>query len=255
MNQKKLLLSFISILMLANVACAAKPKVIKFAISDTTYKPFAKDHSKEELLGFDIELAKKLCEGMNTKCVFAKGCMGNMVPALRSGKYDAWISSVSITAERSKAVTFSDIYFSSTAKLLATKDSTFNAAPVEIEGRTIGVEADTSYIPYVKAIYGNNIKINIFADGQKVLNALKTGKVEAIIDDEIVLKHWRAEQKDSKNYRLIGLPAKHLDLIIQQYAIAVAKDNLKLVTAINKALAELKSDGTYNAIIKKHFEG
>jgi ABC-type amino acid transport substrate-binding protein len=179
--------------------------------------------------------------------------MSNMVSSLKRGEYDAWISAITITKEREKEIAFSDVYFSGIAKLMATKADTFNATPREIKGKTIGVEAGTSYIPYIKIIYDDFVTIKTFSSGDNLCLALKNGRVDAVIDDETVLKHWRSEQNDRKQYRLIGLPAKHLSLIKQQYAIAVAKNNPNLVMAINRVLAQIKADGTYKKIFDAHF--
>lgn len=230
----------------------AKIETIKFATRGM-YAPFTKLHTSEELYGFDIDIAKELCKRLQAQCVFSADQINNMLPSLKAGKYDAWIGAITIPEKHKKDVAFSDAYFLGMAKLLATTASTFSATPIELNGKTIGVEAGTSYIPYMKSIYGDTVKIQIFPTGHEACLALKNGKVDAVIDDSIVLEHWRSEHADKKHYRLIGLPAKHLGLIKQSYAIAMAKDNIELVAAINKVLAEIKFDGTYDLLIKKHF--
>jgi len=230
----------------------AKIETIRFATRGT-YAPFSKLHTNQELHGFDIDIANEVCKRLQAQCTISVDKIGNMIPSLKAGKYDAWISAIPVTEEHKKEIAFSDVYFSGVGELLATSTSTFSALPIELKGKTIGVEAATSHIPYIKFIYGDAIKILTFSTGHDACLALKEGKVDAVLDDELVLNHWRMEHADKKHYRLIGLPAKHLDLIKQQYAIAVAKDNIELITAINQALAEIKSDGTYDHLIKKHF--
>jgi len=230
----------------------AEIKTIKFATRGI-YAPFSKLHSNEEQYGFDVDIAKELCKRLQTQCVFSADKINNMIPSLKTGKYDAWIGAITIPEEHKKDIAFSDAYFSGVAKLLATTASTFSATPIELYGKIIGVETGTSYIPYIKSTYGDTVKIQVFPTGHEACLALKDGKVDAVIDDSIVLEHWRSEHADKNHYRLIGLPAKHLGFIKQSYAIAMAKDNTELATAINKTLAEIKSDGTYDQFIKKHF--
>lgn len=255
MNRKNVFLSigYVTLILVCTVSYA-KIETIRFA-TRAVYAPFSKPkmHTHEELYGFDIDMANELCKRLHAKCTISIDQIGALIPSLQTGKYDAWISAITITEERKKEITFSDPYFSGTAGLLASTASTFSATPIELHGKTIGVEVATSYIPYIKSMYGDAIKIQSFSTGHDACLALRDGKVDAVLDDEIVLNHWRTEHADKKHYRLIGLPAKHLDLIRQQYAIAVAKDNVELVTAINQALAEIKSDGTYEKLIKKNF--
>lgn len=253
MNRKNIFLNIVCMILISMCTISyAKITTIKFATRGI-YAPFSKLHTNEEQYGFDIDIAKELCKRLQVQCVFSTDKINNMLPSLKAGKYDAWIGAITIPEEHKKDIAFSDAYFSGMAKLLATTASTFSATPIELEGKTIGVEAGTSYIPYIKSTYGDAVKIKTFSTGHEACLALKDGKVDAVIDDSIVLEHWRSEHADKKHYRLIGLPAKHLKLIKQSYAIAMAKDNTELATAVNKALAEIKSDGTYDRLIEKHF--
>ncbi|CAL7960405.1 polar amino acid transport system substrate-binding protein [Gammaproteobacteria bacterium] len=253
MNRKNILLNTVCVaLILISTVSYAKIKTIRFATRGT-YAPFSKLHTNQELHGFDIDIANEVCKRLQAQCTISVDKIGNMIPSLKAGKYDAWISAIPVNEEHKKEIAFSDVYFSGMAALLATSASTFSALPIELKGKTIGVEAATSHIPYIKSIYGDTIKIKTFSTGRDACLALKDGKVDAVLDDEVVLNHWRMEYADKKHYRLIGLPVKHLDLIKQQYAIAVAKDNIKLITAINQALAEIKFDGTCDRLIEKHF--
>ena len=253
MNSKNIFLKLLCITLILSCNISyAEVKVIKFATRGS-YAPFSRLHTNEELYGFDIDIAKEVCKKLQAQCEFKVDHVSNMIQSLKTGKYDAWVSAITISEDNKKEIAYSDAYFSGMAKLLATVASAFSATPVELKGKTIGVEVGTSYILYIKKIYGDNVKIKTFSTGHDACLALKDGVVDAVIDDEVVLEHWRSEHADKKNYRLIGLPAKHLDFIKQQYAIAVAKDNVELVTAINRALGEIKSDGTYAQLVNKHF--
>ena len=248
LNPKKIFF----ILILISTISYAEIKTIQFAVS-IPGAPFTEQHVNQELQGFDIDIAKALCDKIKARCVFTADKIGNMITSLKTGKYDAWIGSVTVTPEREKEIAFSANYFSSVAKLIATNATTFSAAPIEIKGKTIGGEVDTDFVLYLQNTYGNTIKIQIFPSIATAYAALENGKIDAFIGDAIVLQHWRDQHSNRKKYRLIGLPYKHLRLIQQKYSIAIAKDNSALVIAINQALTEIKSDGTYNKIIKKHF--
>lgn len=238
-------------MLINNVSCA-EIKTIRFVVAGS-YAPFARIHTAKEMSGFDIDIANEICKRAHAKCDLKNDKISNLIDSLKSGKSDAWIGGISVTEERKKDIAFSDVYFSGQAKLVATKATTFNATPIEIKGKTIGVEAGTSYISYIKEMYDDTVKIVTFPTGHDSCMALKDGKVDAVIDDAVVLEHWLLEHADRKNFRLIGLPAKHLNLINQDYAIAVAKNNLELLKTLNKTLAQIKQDGTYDELVRKHF--
>jgi len=235
----------------ADATSHTKPITIRFA--SEIYPPFTALHSNEELQGFDIDIAKALCEKINAECTFSNDKFSNMIPSLKAHKYDAWISAITISEEHQKEVSFSKPYFSTKAVLIATNDTVFNAAPVEIKGRTIGIGEHTCYIQYLKNTYGDTIKVKTFHTKNESLLALEKGEVDAVIGDDLALKHWRLSQKDPKKYRLIGLPAKYSQLVWHKYGIAVAKDNDELIEDLNHAIYHIESDGTYDTLVKKYF--
>lgn len=239
------------ILVMVHPVAVAQTAVIRFA--SAIYPPFTILNAQKELQGFDIDLAKTLCEKTKTKCTFSQDNFSNMVSSLTSKKYDAWINAISITDERQKEIVFSNPYFSTTALLIANKDSTFSSTPREIKNKIIGVGKHTCYINYLKTTYGDRIKIKIFSTRDEAHAALDQGLVDAVIDDATVLRYWRASQNTGKKHRLINLPAKYSNLAWHKYGIAVKKDNTALVAKLNSALASIKADGTYDNLRKKYF--
>jgi ABC-type amino acid transport substrate-binding protein len=129
----------------------------------------------------------------------------------------------------------------------------FNAAPVEIKGKTIGVVERGYYLRFLKKTYGDIIKVRIFSDREKAFAALNDGSVDAVIDDSMVIKNWRLLQRDDKKYRSINLPAKHSALVWHSYGIAVTKSNTQLLKILNDAIKQIKTDGTLAKLIKKYF--
>lgn len=251
---KKILLIYASLILIGTIA-HAETEVIRFA--SAIYPPFTTlNNATKELEGFDIDLAKALCKKINARCTFTNDQFSNMVISLHTKKYDAWINAITISKERQQEVTFTQPYFATTALLIATQKTSFNAAPVEIKGKTIGVGLPTCYLQLLKKAYGDTIKIKSFATKDDAYEALKNGSIDAVIDDSLVIREWRNTQKDKKNYRLIGLPAKYSKLGWHKYGIAVAKNNSKLVHKLNHALHSIKtkSNGTYNKLVEKYFD-
>jgi len=253
MVKKGLFISIISVglVFLISTTSHAAAKILKFATAISP--PFTILNANQELQGFDIDIAKALCEKMQVQCTFNNDHFSNMILSLKTNKYDAWINAISIDEYHQKDVSFSKPYFSSTIQLMAIKDTTFNAAPVEIKGKTIGAEENSCFIHHLKNAYGDTIKIRTFPTESDAYIALEKGTIDAVIGDSTTLMHWRSKQKDSKKYRLIGLPAKYSNLVWHKYGIAIAKDNVELMKKLNDAINQIKSDGTLRELVKKYF--
>lgn len=233
------------------VGSYARAEVIRFA--SAVYPPFTMLNNHQEPCGFDVDIARLLCEKINVDCSFNIDKFTNLVSSLNSRKYDAWISAITICNGHKKNVVFTRPYFSSTALLIATKDTIFDAAPAGIKGKIIGVADHTCYIQYLKNTYGDTVTIKTFPTEDESFLALKKGLVDAVIDDAIVIRKWRLKQRNKDKYRLIGLPAKYSELVWHKYGIAVAKNNQLLVNRLDAVIDQIKADGTYQKLVDKYF--
>ena len=84
---------------------ASAAEKINFGVS-ATYPPFESIGANNEIVGFDIDLAKALCKQMQAECTFTNHAFDSLIPSLKFRKYDAVISGMDITPERSKQVSF-----------------------------------------------------------------------------------------------------------------------------------------------------
>lgn len=260
MLKKNLVLAFVSVMLtFVNINVLAEIKTLRFATS-LPYAPFVVLKDNNEYSGLDIDIAKALCKKFNAQYIFNSDKIVNMIPSLKAGKYDIWIGGIAITEERKKEIAFSNPYFSSTLKLITTDASIKTAEPNDLKGKIVGIIAGSTHGQYANDTYGKVATIKIFrtpTDALPIstpaaLTALKDGKIDATISDELVLKQWLDQQPDSKRYHLINLSPQERELTRQHYAFAVAKNNTELLEEINKTLAAIKTDGTYDEILKKY---
>lgn len=97
---------------------AAAAEKISFGVS-ATYPPFESMDANNQIVGFDIDLAHALCKQMQAECTFTNHAFDSLIPALKFKKYDAVISGMDITPERSKQVAFTDPYYANSALVIA----------------------------------------------------------------------------------------------------------------------------------------
>lgn len=197
--------------------------------------------------GFDVDVAKEVTKLIDPKAkpVFNEVTSGTRIPLLRNGNIDAIIATMSITPERAKAVDFSKPYLMAGQSLLVKKGSSIkNIDDVNHQNVTIlGVQGSTSV--EVAKQKAPNAKVLALSDYATALSALKAGQGDVLTTDASILAGMAAEDK---HLQLVGGVFTE-----EPYGIAIAQDNPALVKKINRALAEMRGDGTYDRLVKKWF--
>lgn len=219
-------------------------QTIKFSTSATN-PPFESFDDHNQLSGFDIDLARSLCKKMQAECTFTNQAFDSLIPALKFRKSDAVISSLDITPERSKQVTFSDPYYENSATVVAKKDlyKTFD----DFKGKRIGVENGSTHQKFLQDKYPE-IKTVAYDSYLSAFIDLKNGRTEGVFGDTAAVHEYL------KTNPQLGIAIRKVsdpDYFGAGLGIAVNPDNPTLLFKINKALREIKHDGTYNKIIEK----
>jgi len=227
-------------------------KTIKIG-TEGAYPPFNNLEADGSLVGFDIDIAKALCEEMKVKCEFVTQDWDGIIPALQAGKFDAIIASMSITDERKKKVDFTNKYYNTPAAIAAPKDTDIKGVTKEdLAGKIIGVQGSTTHANYAEATYTDStIKSYPTADEYKL--DLANGRLDAVNDDIIVLKEWLATPEGAC-CKIVGtikpVPKYHGE----GAGIAVRKGDDQLREAFNKAIAAIRANGKYKEINDKYFD-
>ncbi|EAZ9291556.1 arginine ABC transporter substrate-binding protein [Salmonella enterica] len=219
---------------------------INFGVS-ATYPPFESLDASNKIVGFDIDLATALCKQMQAECTFTNHAFDSLIPALKFRKYDAVISGMDITPERSKQVAFSNPYYANSALVIAQKDTykTFT----DLKGKRIGMENGTTHQKYLQDKHPE-VKTVAYDSYQNAIIDLKNGRIDGVFGDTAVVNEWL-----KTNPQLGPATEKVTD---PQYfgtglGIAVRPDNKSLLEKLNNALAAIKADGTYQKISDQWF--
>ncbi|EED8082647.1 arginine ABC transporter substrate-binding protein [Salmonella enterica subsp. enterica serovar Kentucky] len=219
---------------------------INFGVS-ATYPPFESLDASNKIVGFDIDLATALCKQMQAECTFTNHAFDSLIPALKFRKYDAVISGMDITPERSKQVAFSNPYYANSALVIAKKDTykTFT----DLKGKRIGMENGTTHQKYLQDKHPE-VKTVAYDSYQNAIIDLKNGRIDGLFGDTAVVNEWL-----KTNPQLGPATEKVTD---PQYfgtglGIAVRPDNKALLEKLNNALAAIKADGTYQKISDQWF--
>ena len=110
--------------------------------TDATYPPFESVNPKGEIVGWEIDYAKALCEHMKITCTFQNQDWDGIIPALLAGKFDVIISSMNVTPPRAEKVAFSDVYYSTPPAFMGPASEKSNdVSPEKLKGKTIGAQS------------------------------------------------------------------------------------------------------------------
>lgn len=200
--------------------------------------------------GIDVEIAGKIAEKLGLTLEIQDVDFGTIVGGVQTGKFDIGMAGMTVTNERLESVNFSTSYATAVQVVIVKEGSDIKAlADLTGDGSMkFGVQQDTTGdILASNSVedggYGEENVIR-FKTGAEAVEALKAGKLQAVIIDNEPAKSFVAANE--------GLTILDGDWLNEEYAIAVNKENTALLDAVNKALAELTADGTVASIIEKY---
>lgn len=220
-------------------------KVYKVGV-DVTYPPFEFKEGKE-YKGIDIDLINAIAENQGFEIELSPMDFGGIIPAMQANQLDVAIAGMSITDERKKVVDFSEPYFDAGLTVVVKKENTEIKSVDDLKGKTVAVKKGTTGAKYATDNATKlDIKVVQFNDSPAMFQEVSNGNADALIEDYPVISYAIAQQD-------LGLKIVGDRLNGDQYGIAVLKgENADLLEKINKGLAELKEDGTYDEIVKTY---
>ncbi len=222
-----------------------KEKVLRVG-AETTFPPFEFTDDKGNYIGFDIELTQAIAKKMGYKWEFKSMGFDALIPALKTNDIDVVASGINATPERAKVVIFSDEYFKEGGFItIVKKDNNDIKSMDDLTNKRVGAQIGTVPVEMAKKIPGTTVK-EIDSNSQ-LFEELKAGTVDAVILDNAVAMYYLKQGAD-KDLKLVGKATDPEGTVM-----AFRQDDTKLRDEVNKALKELKEDGTYKKIYEKWF--
>lgn len=247
--QKRIVALLLVVGILAAVVggAAAQPQVLRVGVN-AAFPPFEYvDETTGEIVGFDIALIREIAARLGMEVEIINTAWEGIIPGLLAGHYDVIISAMTITDERARAVDFADPYFSTGQVIVVRIDDDRIQGISDLEGRVVAVQIGTTGHFAAETIPGL-ARIDAYALAPEAFLALKTGRADAVVIDELVaILEDRANPGEIK---MVGQP-----FTIEYYGIALRKGNEDLLQAINRALAQVRADGTYDQLYNEWILG
>ncbi len=223
---------------------ADAPMNIKIA-TESSYKPFSYTDADGKLIGYEIELVDALCAQMKAKCEVISQDWDGLIPGLNAQKFDAIIAGMSITPERKEVVEFTDPYFHTGIILIGKKGDDISIDA--LKGQPIASQRSTVASQYLQDEHAD-ADIKLYDTQDNAYLDLTSGRVRAMMSDKVTGLDW-LKTDAGKDYEVKG---QEISTDEDAMGIALRKGD-PLVAKFNKALAELKENGTYDQITGSYF--
>ena len=256
---KKLLVAFIviSLVLAAGTVIAKDWKRVRIGV-EGAYPPFSYTTADGKLEGFDIDIARALGKSMGVEIKLVPQDWDGIIPALMARKYDAIIASMSITEERKKKVAFTNKYYQTPAKFICKKGSmkefTREQVAEATAGKKIGVQRATIHDNFITDNGGKGAVVKRYATQDEAYMDLAAGRVDMLLADSVAMSEGFLKKPEGQDYQFVGPDLTEKKYFGEGAGIAIRKKDKDLVEMFNKAILQIRSDGTYKAIQDKYFD-
>jgi arginine/ornithine transport system substrate-binding protein len=233
-------------------APAALPE-LKVAI-DPTYQPFTFKTADGKPTGFDVDIAEALCKEIKRQCVFVEQVWDSMIPGLQAKKYDAIISSMSITEERLQVVDFSDKYYSTPSQIVVKTGTPFTDL-ASLKGKKLGVLKGSTQEKYALGeLKPVGVTVVPYEAQDQVYLDIKSGRLDGTVADRVEVTGGFLSKPEGKDYGFVGPELNEEKYFGIGMGVALRKGETQLKDEINAAIKAIRSNGTYDQLAKKYFD-
>jgi polar amino acid transport system substrate-binding protein len=248
---------FLGAMLVLTAFAARADDTVRFGVAAEPYPPFESKDASGKWVGFEIDLMNAVCAEMKANCSIVEVAWDGIIPALQANKFDVIWSSMLITDKRKETIDFTDKYYKTPAEIIGPKSVSYNIDfknPDSLKGKIVGVQTNTAHSRFMQKYFGSAVTIKVY-DTQDNVNAdLVAGRLDLEMADAIVLNGF-LKTDEGKDFEVKARPPGD-DPVVFGYGVGggVRKTSTELKEKLNKAIAAIRANGTYDAIAKKYFD-
>jgi polar amino acid transport system substrate-binding protein len=222
-------------------------------VTDSDYPPFHYFDEVGALTGFNVDLAKAICETLEVECEVKDVDWSEIFAALENGEADAAVASMRISADSLARADFTTRYYATPARFVAQKTTELNdIRPETLQGKKVGVAKGTRHEAYLKLFFPN-VAIASFDTSDDAQRALKEGAIDFVFGDGIGLTFWLNGLSSEGCCGFRGGPYLDNKFFGEGVGIAVKKRNRQLVEILNYAIEQVHASGRYEELFLRYF--
>jgi lysine/arginine/ornithine transport system substrate-binding protein len=237
-----------------NAQAADNMKELRFGV-EASYAPFESKSPSGELTGFDIDIGNAVCARLKMKCVWVENSFDGLIPALQARKFDGINSDMTITDKRKVAIDFTDPIYTIPNQLIAKKGSAIQPTVDGLKGKRVGVLQGSIQETYAKAKWAPaGIDVASYQAQDQIYADLASGRLDAAFQDAEAASKGFLKQPQGAGFAFAGPAVSDDKLLGSGVGFGVRKNDKALKEALNRALKELKDDGTIERFAQKYFD-
>ena len=222
-------------------------KAILTMATEATFPPY-EFYDGDKIVGIDVEVAGAIAEKLGMELEVTDIAFDSIIPGVQTGKYDMGMAGMTVTEDRLEEVNFSSSYATGVQVVIIKDGSEITSVDdlFDVGGYVIGTQTGTTGFLYATwDIEDEGLgTVKSFAKTTDAIEALKNGQVDCVILDNEPAKALVADNE--------GLSILDSEYAVEDYAIAMAKENTALLEQVDGALKELIADGTLQQIVDKY---
>jgi arginine/ornithine transport system substrate-binding protein len=251
--KKIALLGALALSVLSPLTMAEEAKPLRIGI-EAAYPPFAFKTPEGNITGFDYDIGNALCEEMKVKCKWIEQEFDGLIPALKVRKFDAVLSSMTITEDRLKSVDFSKKYYHTPAKLAMKAGTEISDPLVDLKGKKVGVQRASIYDRYASDVFAPaGVEVVRYSSQNEIFLDLTAGRLDATLADAVNIDDGFLKTDAGKGFALVGPDFKEQKYFGEGAGIAVRKGDKALADKITAAIAGIRANGKYKEVQDKYF--
>ena len=222
-------------------------------LTDLDYPPFDYAGPDGNPAGFNVDLARLLCDEIKASCTIQARRFDLLLDALNGNQGDAVIASIAPTADARRRADFTDPYYRTPARFVALVDSPIgNVEPELVEGKKIAVVAGTAHEAFLKQMF-TEAELRPYANAEAARQALRNKEVDLLFGDGIALAFWLNGTDSAGCCAFRGRPYLESRFFGEGVGIAVKRGNDLLRQALNWALFRQWEKGSYTDLWLRYF--
>ncbi|MFP8968267.1 transporter substrate-binding domain-containing protein [Pokkaliibacter sp. CJK22405] len=212
--------------------------------------PFNFFNERGELTGFDVEIARALCEEMQTPCEFVTKAWDDLLPALEKGEADLVMASMAKTRDRERHALFSQSYYRSYSAFIGDPARFSNTKTDELKNLRIATASNSIQQQYIKRHYPEATLLAV-ASPMEAYSALRENRADVVMGDAMSLLRFLTSPQ-GQGYDFMAEPSDAQALKATAH-IAVSKLHPELLDKLNNAIESIRLNGEYDRVSRRYF--
>ena len=223
---------------------------------ESQYPPFESRDSQGQLVGFDIELGKAVCQTAHLQCQWVESSFDALIPALQAKKFDAINSAMNITEARAKSIDFTVPIYRIPSMLIAKKGQALSPTAESLKGKSIGVLQGSIQETYAKKHWETQgVNVVSYQDQNQVYTDMVAGRLDGTLVMSAAGLDGFLNKPQGKNFSFVGKPVEDDIILGTGIGFGLRKGDTALKQKLDAAITTIQKNGTLTKLAAQYFPG